>query len=222
MSISHGLTRTLLNENLSLERTASDVGRGLRSAVGTYGFFYGGLIVDQGKREGEPVSPLHCRLPMPDDWRWVLVRGHAPSGLAGTAEQQAFERLPSMTDGQVARLRECIFSTLLPCLANKDFMGFSEGLHDYGRQAGECFAEVQGGPYRNQSIADLVDLVRRWDWPGVGQSSWGPTVFILAPSSDVAEYLVRRIRGKYSNCEVTVCRPRNEGVRLGSECHDSM
>jgi len=65
------------------QELALSVGRGLRSAVGTYGFVFGGLIVEQGKLPNEPISPLDCRINMPGAWRLFLVRPRGLAGLAG-------------------------------------------------------------------------------------------------------------------------------------------
>src|SRR5439155_6189948 len=75
---------------------ALSVGRGLRSAVGTYGFVFGGLLVEQGKLQEELISPLDCRINLPDPWRFVLVRPKGMSGLAGEDEADAFRRLPDV------------------------------------------------------------------------------------------------------------------------------
>ena len=48
---------------------AQSVGRGLRSAVGTYGFVHGGMIAERGKLPGEVISPLDARVVLPEDWR---------------------------------------------------------------------------------------------------------------------------------------------------------
>ncbi len=61
---------------------AHSVGRGLRSAVGTYGFVHGGLIVEQGKLPGEPISPLDCRIDLPAD---VAIRARPADGAVGLA-----------------------------------------------------------------------------------------------------------------------------------------
>lgn len=217
LTISFALRRLLVSEVFSLQTCAQDVGRGLRSAVGTYGFFYGGLIVDQGKRTGEPLSPLHCRVQIPDEWRWVLLCPEAPLGLAGTAEQQAFDRLPSMTSEQVARLRSIVFESLIPRLATGDYEAFSQSLYSYGRCAGECFAKVQGGAYRTSAIEGWVEQIRSWGFAGVGQSSWGPTVFVLTASESQANQLVSQIKRLDEAMEVCVCKPRNRGVEIEFE-----
>jgi predicted sugar kinase len=62
----------------------------------------------------------------------------------------------------------------------------------------------------------MIDEVRRWGFPGVGQSSWGPTVFVAASSQSQAEELVRRLAAAGSvyaaNCLIT--RPASRGARM--------
>lgn len=216
MAVSAALFRLVHDEVPGLERCAVRVGRGLRSAVGSYGFFYGGMIVDQGKRGDESLSPLQARLDLPDDWRWVLLRPAAPEGLFGEAEREAFAKLPSMDEHQTDALRRTVAERLIPAAAAGDFAVFSETLYDYGRRAGEAFASVQGGAYRNASIAAWVDRLRAWRQAGVGQSSWGPTLFAVCDGQESAEGLVERIRATDSGVAVRIVRTRRSGARIES------
>jgi beta-ribofuranosylaminobenzene 5'-phosphate synthase len=73
---------------------AQAVGRAARSAVGTWTFTLGGLVVEGGVRGGaEQPAPLLMRHAMPDEWRIVLVVPSAEPGLSGAAEANAFGRL---------------------------------------------------------------------------------------------------------------------------------
>lgn len=215
LAISLGLFRAVEAREPSLIECATAVGRGLRSAVGTYGFFYGGLIVDQGKLPGEGVSPLQCRLAVPPAWRWVLMRMPIPPGLSGPNEKAAFERLSPMSKVQTRSLRSQITQRLLPALESENFDAFSDSLYAYGRSAGECFAEIQGGPYRDQLLADLVQQVRMFGVKGVGQSSWGPTLFALTRNQVEAEKLTEQLRAsRFGEQDLTceIVRSLNQGV----------
>ena len=81
LAIAAGLRRFLQLPELSIEALASSVGRGKRSAVGTYGFQHGGLIVDAGK-DARAINSAswrgawRCR----PTWRFVLVRPHECAG----------------------------------------------------------------------------------------------------------------------------------------------
>src|SRR5262249_46094799 len=62
LSVAAGLNAFCELPDQTPQELALSVGRGLRSAVGTYGFVFGGLIVEQGKLPAEPISPLDCRI----------------------------------------------------------------------------------------------------------------------------------------------------------------
>jgi beta-RFAP synthase len=197
------------------QELALSVGRGLRSAVGTYGFFFGGLIVEQGKLPDEPISLLDCRLDLPEEWRFVLLRPRGLAGLAGHEETEAFAALaavpPEVTRQLVAETRD----QLIPAAAMADFPAFSKSLYHYGRQSGEIFATRQGGPYNGPVIAELVDQIRALGFEGVGQSSWGPTVYAVASSESEARSLVEKLRyGRSAELDALVAAPANQGARI--------
>src|SRR5262245_51051377 len=160
LAIAAGLSAFCDLPSQSPQELAMSVGRGLRSAVGTYGFAFGGLIVEQGKRPDERISPLDCRLDLPDEWRFVLVRPQSLSGLAGDDESDAFGVLPKVpqivTDQLITRARD----RLIPAAATADFASFAENLYEYGRLSGECFATRQGGPFNGPLLTSIVQQIR--------------------------------------------------------------
>jgi beta-RFAP synthase len=204
------------------EELAASVGRGARSAVGAYGFHFGGCIFERGKTDDERLAPLDCRLPIPETWRFVLVRPAAAdlaeAGLAGPAEAAAFERLrlapaPERTAELIRLARE----ELAPALAAGDFSRFADGLTRFGRLSGELFAPIQGGPYRGKLLAALVERMTALGARGVGQSSWGPTLFALAPDMAAAAALAEALRAEapaLARLEIATVAPDNTGVRL--------
>ena len=216
LSVAAGLNAWHGHVQPSPAEMAISVGRGLRSAVGTYGFAEGGLIVERGKLPHEPIAPLDCRLAIPDRWRFVLIQPRSTTGLSGLAEQKAFSRLPPVPDAVTANLREEIRTQMAPAVASEDFERFSESVYRYGRLAGSCFATVQGGPYNGAHLEDLVALVRSMGVAGVGQSSWGPTLFAILNGEERAVSLVVRLRDEplAAGTRLSVCRANNCGARL--------
>ena len=195
---------------------AISVGRGQRSAVGTYGFAHGGLIVEQGKVAGELVSPLDCRVSLPEDWRFVLVRPVELTGLSGDDEAHAIDALaeiPSPIHAQlVAEARE----HLVPAAATADFADYANSLYRYGNLSGQCFAARQGGPYNGPVLRALVERIREVGHAGVGQSSWGPTLFVVTQSQRIAEELTRRLADEdaFGALETLITPPCNSGARI--------
>jgi beta-RFAP synthase len=195
---------------------ALSVGRGLRSAVGTYGFLYGGLILEQGKLEGEPVSPLDFRIDLPEEWRFVLVRHADVTGLAGEDEASAMAALPGVPASVTAELVALARDRLVPAATTGNFPDFATALHDYGRCSGECFAARQGGPYHGPILTQLVEQCRSLGYVGVGQSSWGPTLYVVTPDQDNAQRLANELSAAElgSRLIVTITPPDNRGARI--------
>jgi beta-ribofuranosylaminobenzene 5'-phosphate synthase len=184
--------------------------------VGTYGFLFGGLIVERGRLPEEPFSPLEIRVEVPRPWRFVLLQPPAPGGLSGPIEQAAFARLPPVPTEVTAALIAEVRERLLPAVLGGDFAAFSDSLYEYGRLAGSCFARVQGGPFNGPRLAALVQRVRDQGVPGVGQSSWGPTLFALLPDEAQAQDFVARMAGDPEAADVrfAVAAPDNRGARI--------
>jgi beta-ribofuranosylaminobenzene 5'-phosphate synthase len=189
LAVAAGLCELHEMEIESPQALAASVGRGLRSAVGTYGFLYGGLIVEPGKLPEEPISPLDCRLDLPAQWRFVLARPLGVAGLAGDDEAAAIGGLPAVPPAVTDELVALAYDRLLPAAVTGDFSAFAESTYRYGRFAGEIFAARQGGAYNGPVLAALVQRIRDLGFAGVGQSSWGPTVFAACPSPGEAERL---------------------------------
>ncbi len=188
-SVATGLAAWLGRPTPSPVDLARLTGRGQRSAVGTYGFALGGMIVEAGRVPEEPLSPLECRVEIPAAWRFVLVESPERRGLSGLDEQQAFADLPPVSAAVRDQLIAEVRQNMLPAISSQDCAAFGESLFRYGRLAGMCFAPVQGGPYNGPQIEQLVHDIRQSGVAGVGQSSWGSTVFCVVKDQDAAERL---------------------------------
>jgi predicted sugar kinase len=60
-------------------------------------------------------------------------------------------------------------------------------------------------------MGDLASRLRADGIRGVGQTSWGPTLFALLPDSPAAESLVARLAATplCENCTLHLARPKN-------------
>jgi beta-ribofuranosylaminobenzene 5'-phosphate synthase len=200
---------------------ARRVGRGLRSALGAHGFEQGGLLVEAGKSAADRLAPLVARLPFPEPWRVVLVlpTGEEPNGgLHGAEEGEAFAQLavrPAAT-ARTDALCRLVLLGLLPALVERDVDAFGEALYEFNARVGEAFAPVQGGIYANARVTELVSFVRGQGVRGVGQSSWGPTVFAVVADEDRAERLATQLRHHFALEEpaVLVTPAHNHGALL--------
>lgn len=200
------------------QELALSVGRGQRSAIGTYGFVMGGLIVEQGKLAGEPISALDCRIDLPEEWRFVLLRPVGWQGLSGEQEEQAIGGLPRVPLDVTQRLFAIARDELVPAAATANFPQFAAALYDFGRTAGNLFAVRQGGPYNGPVLTRLIEWLRRRGYAGVGQSSWGPTLFAALPDQHSALVLsdLLQLELPEGPLEVTIAAPCNRGAFVQS------
>jgi beta-ribofuranosylaminobenzene 5'-phosphate synthase len=191
-------------------------GRGLRSAVGTHGFDRGGLIVEGGKRSAEQLAPLVARLSLPQQWRFVLVLPREGHGLHGDAEADAFDRLGTIRPEATDALCRLVLLQLLPAAVEGDFRAFSEAVYEINHRVGECFACCQGGSYATPELAEIVALLRRHGVCGVGQSSWGPTLFALARDRNHADEIGDLLRRNNvdANAELVVTPVCEKGAEV--------
>jgi beta-ribofuranosylaminobenzene 5'-phosphate synthase len=199
-------------------RLARLAGRAQRSAVGTYGFQHGGLIVEAGKPADsrDTVSPLIAAIPFPPSWRFVLACPTAEAGLHGTAELRAFDELPPVPVATTNELCRLALLDMIPSARSASFESFSNALYGFGRLAGSCFAAQQGGTFASERTAQLVRTIRDQGIAGVGQTSWGPTVFALVRDQPQAEQLVDTLRAtnRWADVELTIAAPCNHGARI--------
>ena len=185
---------------------ARRLGRGQRSGLGIHGFTHGGFLVDGGKGAGTEVAPLLARHDFPEPWRLVLAIPSWASGLHGTRERQAFQQLQDQGASLAATDALCrlVMLGLLPALIDRDLPAFGEALYDFNARVGEAFASVQGGIYAHPGLAELVAFIRQQGVRGVGQSSWGATVFAIAADPEQAENLAGKVRQRFGLGDVEV------------------
>jgi beta-ribofuranosylaminobenzene 5'-phosphate synthase len=185
---------TLAGRALDAPALARAVGRAARSAVGTWTFALGGLVVEGGvRRDQEHPAPLLAHYAMPEEWRIVLVIPDAEPGLSGVAEAQAFAALTPAA-GRSAAIAQLVLTSLLPALVERDVEEFGAALTRVQQLVGDSFADVQGGRFHPQATP-LVEALLDGGAAGAGQSSWGPAVYGVAGSEAAGRELARRMEG---------------------------
>jgi len=204
---------------LSQERTPQELalwaGRGKRSAIGVEGFDSGGFIFDQGKGDHEALGYTQ-RYDWPDEWKIVLARPHTTAIWHGDSEVEAFARSrhPDACIRVSENLRNLAIDTVIPALADLDFELFGEALYEFNRAAGKAFAEDQGGMYSSPEVEALIAWIRNRGIPGVGQSSWGPTIFAICRNESEADRIASELKLVFPHLEhVSVTNGSNTGFR---------
>ena len=175
---------------------ARAVGRGRRSAVGTWTFADGGLVVEGGRRtDRDDCGPLLARLSFPPTWRCVVAVPNGGSGISGTDEAAAFDRLPAPSDRDVERVAQLVLMALLPAVADAEIGEFGAALTQIQEMTGRWFAPEQGGTFAPGASEALVRRMHEWGASGVGQSSWGPAVYGIVDGEAAGARLADRVRG---------------------------
>ncbi len=175
---------------------ARAVGRGRRSAIGTWTFALGGFIVEGGRHpDRDALAPLLARYEVPAAWRCVVAVPPGTPGLSGDAEAAAFDRLPPPPEREVQRVAHLVLMQLLPALVEGDLAGFGAALSTIQRVTGAWFAPSQGGVFAAGRGRELIDRMADWGVPGVGQSSWGPAVYGIVEGPERAREVAGKLRG---------------------------
>lgn len=216
LALMAGLNALVEGEKQTPYSLAKQTGRGERSAIGTYGFFHGGLIVEGGKYPGDLLSPLVSHVKLPEAWRFVIVRPAKEHGLSGDPEKETFAKLPPVAAEVTKDLCRDVLTRLLPAAVDGRFEEFSDALYRYGYEAGLCFAANQGGPFASEKLMGLVEQIRKLGVKGVGQSSWGPTIFALLPNEAAAESFCEQLRAATPqyDLKLVTSAPNNHGATI--------
>lgn len=207
LDLLHGIDRPA-------DELAGGLGRGERSAVGTWTFARGGFVLEGGVAADGAVAPLLCRFDLPESWRVVLVRPPAPRGLSGDREEEAFEELPPPDPTAVGRVAHTVLMELLPAVATGDLDGFGRAAGRVERATGDAFRSAQGGSrFAHGEIEDAVRALEELGAVGAGQSSWGPTVYGFVEGDEAAGRVVAALRERRPGWEARSVAVDNRGAR---------
>ena len=217
LAVARAIFRLVGLRDVSVEELARRTGRGRRSGIGLYGFEHGGLIVDGGRRDETGIPPLLARLPFPETWSILVVRPPGESGLHGPDENRAFANLPPITQDVTDVLCRLVLLEILPAVIERDLPAFGAALAELQARVGACFAPAQGGIYSTALALKIVDVLRGLEFVGVGQSSWGPTLYAFSSLSEqelatAAERLRQRFGLNLTSVFLT--KAANQGARF--------
>jgi beta-RFAP synthase len=193
-------------------RDAALLGRGARSGIGIALFDAGGLVVDGGRGDAAQPPPLLARLPIPADWRVILVLDRGRAGLSGAGEIAAFAALPAMAEPVSAKLCRLALMAALPALAEDDLAAFGAAITRMQEILGDYFAPAQGGRFTSPAVAAALARLAAAGAVGIGQSSWGPSGFAFTRGHASAEALAAQAAAP--GLEIHVCRARNEAATV--------
>ncbi|WP_313901561.1 beta-ribofuranosylaminobenzene 5'-phosphate synthase family protein [Methylobacterium sp. J-076] len=212
LAVAAALAR-LSGEPFSPQDFSNALDRGNRSGVGLRAFTEGGLIVDGGRSAEAAPPPVIARMAFPEAWRLVLILDPSMDGVHGTREVEAFRDLPRFPEAQAAEICRIVLMQVLPACVTGDVDAFGAGITRMQDLVGDHFAPHQGGRYASAAVAGVLAEAARRGVAGYGQSSWGPTGFVLARSEEEAQALAASLdRGE--GLRFLIARGRNTGATV--------
>ncbi len=188
----------LFQLDLSVRRIAELLDRGARSGIGIAAFEKGGFIVDGGRRPGGNLPAVISRLEFPQHWRVLLIFDDSERGLNGNAERDAFKRLSSFPEHKAERLCRVLTMQLLPGLAEQRLDEFGQAVMEIQAEVGDYFAPAQGGRFASPAVAEALAWLVKNNYSGIGQSSWGPTGFVVLEGETEAFRLSKILQKEFS------------------------
>ncbi|GBC70975.1 hypothetical protein HRbin02_00750 [Candidatus Calditenuaceae archaeon HR02] len=179
------------------------------SWVGVAAFRTGGFILDLGAAPSKARRYISLRFP--EDWFVVHAR---PPGRQGHPRSGEAEKLRALSYSREAeqRLVELLMKKILPGVLDHDLELFGRGLSEYQRLIGAAFSTYQQGIFNPYSVP-IVSAMEEAGLLGVGQSSWGPTVYGFTESRRGAEE-VAQLLTQEKGWTVTVTVANNTGARI--------
>lgn len=212
-----GVGMGLLNaegQEAGLKKIASVVGRSRYSAIGTYGFEYGGFILEGGKSRANEVPPITARYEMPEDWRFLIVCLEDIKGYDEVQEKPILKKMK--VDVEFAKgISHHIVMGILPSIKTRDIVDFGYHLYQIQRLVGLSFSPYQGGIF-HPAIEDVIRELNETTY-GAGQSSWGPTAYGLTDIENidsVKDNICEWLDEHDKKAKVWVGVPENSGYRV--------
>ena len=212
-----------LNGFYGLDLTVRDIAqltdRGARSGIGIGVFEKGGLVLDGGRGPNTKTPPILVQMPVPEDWRFILVFDQRGQGLHGEQEVNAFKQLPPFPRREAERLSYLLLMQALPAIAEGDLVHFGAVISALQASVGEHFAPVQGGIFTSPEVAKAIEYLEAEGAVAIGQTSWGPTGFCIVQGAGRAAELVAALQRQYADSTLSfmAVSARNQSAEvLGS------
>ncbi len=202
-------------------RLAELAGRGRVSGVGIAVFKHGGFVVDSGVRPGgDGIPKTMIRLDFPEDWGIVYI---TPASRWMVREEDERVYQGSIQAELHCEILDTVFDWLVPAVVDRDFDSFTSAVERLDELMGRYFAAAQGGGrFCCREAEEAARALREAGGAGVGQSSWGPTVYAFTRSHSEAHRVLNEAAGLLEERGIRleaygVLRARNRGAAVRLE-----
>ena len=190
--IGKGLTK-LSKKNVKIETLSQLLNRGNRSGIGIESFKKGGFIVDAGRNENTKLPPIIFNSKWPTSWKILLLIDKESIGIHGKREIEEFKKVSNVNKKNSLSNYKTLVTEILPSIIEKDFITFCKGIQKIQNNTAKVFSCSQGGMYLSRKIEKIFNELEKNKMYGYGQSSWGPTGFIICENVDYQDKVVELI-----------------------------
>ncbi|MAI28907.1 MAG: hypothetical protein CMP38_01735 [Rickettsiales bacterium] len=210
------------NLNLSIENISRFLGRGQRSGVGVETFKSGGFIIDTGKQKSSVSPPLKLiDFKWPKNWHIILISHINFSGLHGKKELKEFRKLKNISSRFAKENCFSLLMKIIPGLLENDFYTFADGVQKIQENMSKIFYGNKNN-FSSQNVSKIFSFLRKKNYIGFGQSSWGPTGFIFCENKNKREEIFNMIENfielkKIEGINLLKVRGRNFGNKIIKE-----
>jgi len=218
LSTVYALSR-IAGEDVDIVQLAPLFGRGIVSALGTYAFKLGGMIIDAGFRIDKfgKIPPLIYRGEIPQKWYFIVaVPKKIPERVIEIKKREAeiLKNLPKMRPEISGKLCRIVLIQLIPSVVEEDIETFGKALTEFSKIAGEYWSPFQEGTYCTREVERGITIMLEEGCTGAAQSCWGPTFYGVTDSYKTCERVRKRLREELDIEEIYITHVDNRGARI--------
>lgn len=220
------------SEHLGLGYTIKELavllGRGKDSGIGVAAFEYGGFIIDSGRRvvngrvevpkSIEDLPKVIFRSSLPKDWYFIVVTPEGVRGLDEMQERRAMDVPQQLPKDLQYELYKLLLLHIIPSVLGRNAEVFGKAITKLQVIVGTYFSKYQGGIYCCRESEEIAKILLESGAYGVGQSSWGPTMYGLVEGKTkvlkVLNKTIDRVSRLGIDCRYYVVRARNTGAKI--------
>ncbi len=228
LAIAYGITR-VKKLGYSLDELALLLGRGHVSGIGVNVFKYGGLIIDSGRKIVENVIPKPrsvedlpkpiLRFKLPRNWRFLVLIPRGSHGYREREEEGIFNKPLEAPANIQKELYRILLMEFIPGIVDGNIELFSRALTSIQYITGKFFSKYQYSIFCCRESEELIKILLENGVKGVGQSSWGPTIYGVLEDYARARKVLSKVLNIASEkginvAEGFIAKPRNKGASI--------
>tara|TARA_B100000989_G_scaffold298064_1_gene285930 strand:- start:91 stop:1050 length:960 start_codon:yes stop_codon:yes gene_type:complete len=188
------LISSFAKKNISIDEQAIIFKRGKRSGIGIESFKNGGFIVDGGKiKKSTKIPPILFNYNWPENWKLILILDKSLEGIHGLKEKQEFRDIKGISGEFSKENCKSLCLKILPAIIEKRFKEFCSGMQEVQNNTARIFSKAQGGFFSSRKISMIFNFIKNNEKICYGQSSWGPTGYIILENESKREKIFNEI-----------------------------